>query len=203
MSKANPDGEGVACAQEECNNDLSSNWFGKKGNKICRSCYGKLNQRVGAPGQRFGAAGAYSGSTKRVALEAPAVESPIAESPLDAAASVKEIKKILGERFWDPSKAAEPADLREPLDDDEIELEYLVFGRFARLDRPNELGFYSTRWCTLDNLVEHLGMGQIDEKVSAWRAAASAHAREKLTELMEARAAVQEAAQAAGARESD
>eukprot|EP00966_Prymnesium_polylepis_P274799 6349612-Prymnesium_polylepis.1 len=38
-------------------------------------------------------------------------------------------------------------------------------------------------------------MGQIDEKVSAWRAAASAHARDTLTQLMEARVAVQEAAQ--------
>ena len=107
--------------------------------------------------------------------------------------SLKEIKKVLGERFWDPSQAAEAADLREPLDDDEIELEYLVFGRFARDDRPNELGFYSTRWCTLDHLVQHVGMGQIDEKVSAWRTAATTRAREQLNELMEARAAAQEA----------
>ena len=60
MSKANPDGEGVACVQEECSNVTSSAWYGKKGAKTCRACYGKLNQRrESAPG----ATGA-----KRVAL---------------------------------------------------------------------------------------------------------------------------------------
>ena len=201
MSKPNPDGEGVECVQDECNNDTSSNWYGKKGSKVCRACYGKINQRI-STGQRVGATGA--AGSKRMALEPPVFESPIAESPLDAAAPIKEIKKVLGERFWDPSKAAEPADLREPLDDDEVELEYEIFGRFARDDRPNELGFFSTRWCTLDHLVEHVGMSQIDEKqkVSKRRAAASARAREQLNELIEARAAAQEVAAQAGGVES-
>eukprot|EP00966_Prymnesium_polylepis_P278984 6445019-Prymnesium_polylepis.1 len=43
-------------------------------------------------------------------------------------------------------------------------------------------------------------MGQIDEKVSEWRAAASARARERLNELMEARVAVQEGGGTGGAR---
>eukprot|EP00966_Prymnesium_polylepis_P025395 585469-Prymnesium_polylepis.1 len=35
--------------------------------------------------------------------------------------------------------------------------------------------------------MEHLGMGQIEEKVTAWRSAANAQSREKFTELMEQR----------------
>eukprot|EP00966_Prymnesium_polylepis_P079224 1836168-Prymnesium_polylepis.1 len=83
MSKPNPDGEGVACSAEGCNVMDSSNWYGKKGSKLCRPCYGKKNQRIGAAG---GASGC-----KRVALEPAVFEQPMLESPLDAAAPISQI----------------------------------------------------------------------------------------------------------------
>eukprot|EP00966_Prymnesium_polylepis_P076150 1765032-Prymnesium_polylepis.1 len=66
MSKPNPDGEGTECVREDCNSTMS---YGKKGAKVCRACYGKLNQRRDS-------AAATTGS-KRVAIESPIFEQPI------------------------------------------------------------------------------------------------------------------------------
>ena len=182
MSKPNPDGEGVECVQDECNNDTSSNWYGKKGSKVCRSCYGKINQRI-STGQRVGATGA--AGSKRMALEPAVLEQPMLESPLDAAAPISQIVKIIGARLWDPSKASEPADLRVPLDDDEEELEYLVFGQFVRDDLKDSYGFLSTRWLAVEHLIEHVGLGLVQKAIKSWEARLAACGSAKLEALLE------------------
>ena len=171
MSKANPDGEGVACGQEECSNVTSS------------ACYGKLNQHRESA---LGATGA-----KRVALEPPILEQPV-EPPLDAAAPIKQIVHIIGVRLWDPSKASEPADLRVPLDDDEQELEYLVFGQFVRDDLKDSYGFLSTRWLTVEHLVEHVGLGMVQKAIKTWEATLARCGSAKLEEVAEEAAAEQD-----------
>jgi len=184
MSKANPDGEGTECVREDCNSTMASNWYGKKGAKVCRACYGKLNQRRDS-------AAATTGS-KRVSIESPIFEQPIVEPPLDAAAPIKKIVKIIGARLWDPSKALEPADLRVPLAEDEEELEYLIFGQFVRPDLKDSYGFLSTRWLTAEHLVEHIGLGLLQTAIKEWESGLAARRSAKLEELVEAAAAERE-----------
>ena len=145
--------------------------------KICRVCYGKMHQRVGQDG---------ASGNKRVALEAPDLESQVRESPLDAAAPIKDIVKIIGVRYWDPSKASEPADLREPLADDQIELEYEVFGRFARADRPDSYGLMSTRWLSIEHLVEHVGLGKLKQMIAMWQEDVVKRSAQRVAELVQA-----------------
>ena len=108
-----PHPDGGECAVEGCEATHSSCWYGKKGNKTCRACYGRLNQRkISEP------IAATTIGRKRAMLEPPAEDAPVM-SAADARANIKEIFKIQAQRFWDLSKASEPADLREPLEADE------------------------------------------------------------------------------------
>ena len=52
------------------------------------------------------------------------------------------------------------------------ELEYEVFGRFARDDRKDTKGFWWTRWCSMDELLETegIGLGVVRSKIAEWRA---------------------------------
>ena len=52
------------------------------------------------------------------------------------------------------------------------ELEYEVFGRFARDDRKDTKGFWWTRWCSIDELLETegIGLGVVRSKIAEWRA---------------------------------
>ena len=145
-----------------------------------------------------------SGATgaKRVALEPPILEQPV-EPPLDAAAPIRKIVKIIGSRLWDPSKALEPADLRVPLAEDEEELEYMVFGQFVRPDLKDSYGFLSTRWLTAEHMVKHVGLGLLQKAIKEWESGLAARRSAKLEELEEEAAAERQVGGGAAAAGSE
>ena len=60
-----------------------------------------------------------------------------------------------------------PADLRAEQIEDELDLEYLVYGLFERSDRPDG-AFLSKRWVRMDNLLEHGGYGNLKVKIDEY-----------------------------------
>ena len=67
----------------------------------------------------------------------------------------------------------DPADLRAEPIEDEIDLEYLVYGLFERPDRPDG-AFLSKRWVRLDDLLEHGGYGNLKVKIEEYEASKAA-----------------------------
>ena len=63
----------------------------------------------------------------------------------------------------------DPADLRAEPIEDEIDLEYLVYGLFERPDRPDG-AFLSKRWVPMDNLLERGGYGNLKVKIDEYEA---------------------------------
>jgi hypothetical protein len=63
----------------------------------------------------------------------------------------------------------DPADLRAEPIEDELDLEYLVYGLFERPDRPDG-AFLSKRWVRMDNLLEHGGYGNLKAKIDEYEA---------------------------------
>ena len=58
-------------------------------------------------------------------------------------ADLLEIEEVLGVRYCDPSQMTAVA-LRNPVDEDDERLEYLVSGRFG--SGPDDCGFHSVAW---------------------------------------------------------
>ena len=58
-------------------------------------------------------------------------------------AALLEIEEVLGMRYCDPSQMTAVA-LRNPVDEDDERLEYLVSGRFG--SGPDDCGFHSVAW---------------------------------------------------------
>jgi len=58
-------------------------------------------------------------------------------------ADLLEIEEVLGMRYCDPSQMTAVA-LRNPVDEDDEHLEYLVSGRFG--SGPDDCGFHSVAW---------------------------------------------------------
>ena len=79
-----------------------------------------------------------------------------------------------------------------PLDDDEQELEYLVFGQFVQDDLKDSYGFLSTRWLTVEHLVEHVGLGLVQRAIKTWEATLARCGSAKLEEVAEEAAAEQD-----------
>ena len=74
------------------------------------------------------------------------------------------------------------------------ELEYEVFGRFARDDRSDTFGLYDTRWLPVEELAG-VAVGVVQNKIKEFRTAEAEEERRRFTELMEAVAARNEARQ--------
>ena len=70
----------------------------------------------------------------------------------------------------------DPADLRAKPIEDELDLEYLVYGLFERPDRPDG-AFLSKRWVSLDDLLGKGGYGNLKAKINKWEASKAARAK--------------------------
>ena len=79
-------------------------------------------------------------------------------------------------RDCDPTKYVDPADLRAEPIEDELDLEYLVYGLFERPDRPDG-AFLSKRWVSLDDLLGKGGYGNLKAKINKWEASKAARAK--------------------------
>ena len=66
-------------------------------------------------------------------------------------ADLLEIEEVLGMRYCDPSQMTAVA-LRNPVDEDDERLEYLVSGRFG--SGPDDRGFHSVAWVFDGDLLE-------------------------------------------------
>ena len=67
----------------------------------------------------------------------------------------------------------DPADLRAEPIEDELDLEYLIYGLFERPGRPDG-AFLSKRWVPLDDLLEHGGYGNLKVKIEEYEASKAA-----------------------------
>ena len=67
-------------------------------------------------------------------------------------ADLLEIEEVLGMRYCDPSQMTAVA-LRNPVDEDDERLEYLVSGRFG--SGPDDRGFHSVAWVFHGDLLDH------------------------------------------------
>eukprot|EP00966_Prymnesium_polylepis_P143289 3307575-Prymnesium_polylepis.1 len=172
MSRPRPGGGECSAG---CGATHSSNWFKKAPNKICRACYRRATQRVGTH-QR----GPRRSSPTSVTAEMASIVNTL-ESWQDLEADVKTVVKILGCRKYsptlppyrrrdcDPTRYVDPADLRAELIEDELDLEFLIYGLFVRPDRPDG-AFLSKRWVRLDDLLEHGGYGNMKVKIDEYEA---------------------------------
>ena len=71
----------------------------------------------------------------------------------------------------------DPVDLRAAPIEDELDLEYLVYGLFERPDRPDG-AFLSKRWVSLDDLVLGKGgYGNLKANINEWVASKAARAK--------------------------
>ena len=67
-------------------------------------------------------------------------------------AALLEIEEVLGMRYCDPSQMTAVA-LRNPVDEDDDRLEYLVSGSAG----PDDRGFHSVAWFFHGDLLDHTG----------------------------------------------
>ena len=83
------------------------------------------------------------------------------------------LDRSLDRRDCDPATYTDPADLRSKPVEEEIDLEYLVYGLFERPDRPDG-AFLSKRWVRFEDLLEAGGVGNLEAKITEWNASRAA-----------------------------
>ena len=74
-----------------------------------------------------------------------------------------------------PRRSPDSAPSRSAIED-ELDLEYLVYGLFERPDRPDG-AFLSKRWVSLDDLLGKGGYGNLKAKINKWEASKAARAK--------------------------
>ena len=84
-------------------------------------------------------------------------------------------------RDCDPASFTDPADVREKPVEEEL-VEYLVYGKYCRDDRPDS-SFLSKRWHALDDLVEHAGVQNTEEQVAEWEEANISRRKETMQSI--------------------
>ena len=78
-------------------------------------------------------------------------------------ADLLEIEEVLGVRYCDPSQMTAVA-LRNPVDEDDDRLEYLVSG----LAGPDDRGFHSVAWFFHGDLLDHAGAGTVKAAIQEY-----------------------------------
>ena len=81
-------------------------------------------------------------------------------------ADLLEIEEVLGVRYCDPSQMTAVA-LRNPVDEDDERLEYLVSGRFG--SGPDDLGFHSVAWVFHGDLLDHAGADTVKSAIQEYK----------------------------------
>ena len=79
-------------------------------------------------------------------------------------AALLEIEEVLGMRYCDPSQMTAVA-LRNPVDEDDDRLEYLVSGSAG----PNDRGFHSVAWFFHGDLLDHAGADTVAAAIQEYR----------------------------------
>ena len=74
-------------------------------------------------------------------------------------------KEVLGMRYCDPSQMTAVA-LRNPVDEDDERLEYLVSGRFG--SGPDDRGFHSVAWVFHGDLLDHAGADTVKAAIQEY-----------------------------------
>ena len=78
-------------------------------------------------------------------------------------ADLLEIEEVLGVRYCDPSQMTAVA-LRNPVDEDDDRLEYLVSGSAG----PNDRGFHSVAWFFHGDLLDHAGADTVKAAIQEY-----------------------------------
>ena len=81
-------------------------------------------------------------------------------------ADLLEIEEVLGVRYCDPSQMTAVA-LRNPVDEDDERLEYLVSGRFG--SGPDDRGFHSVAWVFDGDLLDHVDAEEVKSAMQAYK----------------------------------
>ena len=81
-------------------------------------------------------------------------------------AALLEIEEVLGMRYCDPSQMTAVA-LRNPVDEDDERLEYLVSGRFG--SGPDDCGFHSVAWVFHGDLLDHAGADTVKSAIQDYK----------------------------------
>ena len=81
-------------------------------------------------------------------------------------ADLLEIEEVLGMRYCDPSQMTAVA-LRNPVDEDDERLEYLVSGRFG--SGPDDRGFHSVAWVFDGDLLDHVDAEEVKSAMQAYK----------------------------------
>ena len=78
-------------------------------------------------------------------------------------ADLLEIEEVLGVRYCDPSQMTAVA-LRNPVDEDDDRLEYLVSGSAG----PDDRGFHSVAWFFHGDLLDHAGADTVKAAIQEY-----------------------------------
>ena len=78
-------------------------------------------------------------------------------------AALLEIEEVLGMRYCDPSQMTAVA-LRNPVDEDDDRLEYLVSGSAG----PDDRGFHSVDWFFHGDLLDHAGADTVKAAIQEY-----------------------------------
>ena len=78
-------------------------------------------------------------------------------------AALLEIEEVLGMRYCDPSQMTAVA-LRNPVDEDDDRLEYLVSGSAG----PDDRGFHSVAWFFHGDLLDHAGADTVKAAIQEY-----------------------------------
>ncbi len=81
-------------------------------------------------------------------------------------AALLEIEEVLGMRYCDPSQMTAVA-LRNPVDEDDERLEYLVSGRFG--SGPDDRGFHSVAWVFHGDLLDHADAATVKSAIRDYK----------------------------------
>ena len=81
-------------------------------------------------------------------------------------AALLEIEEVLGMRYCDPSQMTAVA-LRNPVDEDDERLEYLVSGRFG--SGPDDRGFHSVAWVFDGDLLDHVDAEEVKSAMQTYK----------------------------------
>ena len=83
-------------------------------------------------------------------------------------AALLEIEEVLGMRYCDPSQMTAVA-LRNPVDEDDERLEYLVSGRFGSGPDVDDRGFHSVAWVFDGDLLDHVDAEEVKSAMRAYK----------------------------------
>ena len=81
-------------------------------------------------------------------------------------ADLLEIEEVLGVRYCDPSQMTAVA-LRNPVNEDDERLEYLVSGRFG--SGPDDRGFHYVAWVFHGDLLDHAGADTVKSAIQDYK----------------------------------